>query len=120
MNPLREGLQRQRVPEPCIMVIFGASGDLAHRKLIPAIYSLAHEGSLPPYFALVGVAVSDFTSETFREDMKKAVQEFSRHRPVNQAVWDNLAANMHYIKGDFQKNETFQGLRELMDRIDRE
>ncbi len=118
MNPLREGLLRQRVSEPCAMVIFGASGDLAHRKLVPAIYSLAHEGSLPPYFALVAVAVSDFTTESFREDMKKAVQEFSRHKPINDAVWNNLAAGMHYIKGDFKENSTFQELKELLARID--
>jgi glucose-6-phosphate 1-dehydrogenase len=100
------------------MVIFGASGDLAHRKLVPAIYSLAHEGSLPPYFALVAVAVSDFTTESFREDMKKAVQEHSRHKPVNEAVWNNLAAGMHYIKGDFAQPETFQELKTVLDRMD--
>src|SRR5262245_52452356 len=74
INPRREGLQRQRVPEPCAMVIFGASGYLAHRKLVPAIYGLAHEGSLPPYFALVAVAVSEFTTESFRKDMRQAVE----------------------------------------------
>src|SRR4029077_19630281 len=101
MNPLREGLQRQRVPEPCIMVIFGASGDLAHRKLVPAIYSLAHEGCLPPYFSLVAVAVSDFTTESFREDMKQGVEDFGRHKPISQAVWNSLAQHIHYIQGDF-------------------
>ena len=120
MNPLREGLQRQRVPEPCAMVIFGASGDLAHRKLIPAIYSLAHEGCLPPFFALVAVAVSDFTTESFRDEMKKAVQEFGRHKPINDAVWETLAAGIHYIQGDFKENSTFQQLRELLERIDGE
>ena len=120
MNPLREGLQRQRVPEPCVMVIFGASGDLAHRKLIPAIYSLAHDGCLPPYFSLVAVAVSDFTTESFREEMKRAVQEHARHKPLNEAVWNSLAEGMHYIKGDFKQNDTFQRLNELLGRIDRE
>jgi len=120
MNPLREGLQRQRVPEPCAMVIFGASGDLAHRKLVPAIYSLAHEGCLPPYFALVCVAVSDFTTESFREDMKQAVEQFGRHKPISQAVWNSLAQNIHYIQGDFLDPDTFHRLRELLDRLDRE
>ena len=102
------------------MVIFGASGDLAHRKLVPAIYSLAHEGSLPPYFALVAVAVSDFTSESFREEMKHAVEEFGRHKPISQAVWNSLARNVHYIQGDFQQADTFNRLNELLERLDRD
>ena len=120
MNPLREGLQRQRVAEPCAMVIFGASGDLAHRKLIPAIYSLAHEGSLPPYFALVAVAVSDFTTESFREDMRAAVEQFGRHRPISQAVWNALAQNVHYVQGEFEQADTFRRIHELLERLDRE
>ena len=102
------------------MVIFGASGDLAHRKLIPAIYSLAHEGSLPPYFALVAVAVSEFTTESFREDMKQAVEQFGRHKPISQAVWNALAQNVHYIQGDFQQADTFRRLNALLERLDRE
>jgi len=102
------------------MVIFGASGDLAHRKLIPAIYSLAHEGSLPPYFALVAVAVSDFTTESFREDSKRAVELFGRHKPISQAVWNSLSKNVHYIQGDFQQADTFRRLNELLEGLDRE
>jgi glucose-6-phosphate 1-dehydrogenase len=119
MNPLREGLQRQRVPEPCALVIFGASGDLAHRKLIPAIYSLAHEGSLPPYFAVVAVAVSEFTTESFREDMKQAVEQYSRFKPISQAVWSALAQNLHYVRGDFEQPDTFRRLKEVLDGLDR-
>ena len=119
MNPLREGLQRQRVPEPCAMVIFGASGDLARRKLVPAIYGLAHEGSLPPYFALVAVAVSEFTTESFREDMRQAVEQYGRFKPISQAVWNALAQNIHYIQGDFEQAATFRRLAELLDSLDR-
>jgi glucose-6-phosphate 1-dehydrogenase len=119
MNPLREGLQRQRVPEPCAMVIFGASGDLAHRKLIPAIYGLAHEGSLPPYFAVAAVAVSEFTTESFREDMKQAVEQYGRFKPISQAVWSALVQNLHYVRGDFEQPDTFRRLKELLDGLDR-
>jgi len=119
MNPLREGLLRQRVPEPCAMVIFGASGDLAHRKLFPAIYSLAHEGCLPPYFALVAVAVSDFTTESFREDMQQAVEHFGRYKP-SPAVWNSLAQRIHYLAGDFEQADTFRRLNALLDSVDRE
>jgi glucose-6-phosphate 1-dehydrogenase len=120
MNPLREGLLRQRVPEPCSMVIFGASGDLAHRKLVPAIYCLAHEGLLPPYFTLIGVAFDDFTTESFRADMRAAVQRFARIKPINEAVWAALEAGMYYVKGDFKDPETYNKLKELLDNSDRE
>src|SRR5689334_5264415 len=119
MNPLQEGLQRQRVPEPCAMVIFGASGDLARRKLVPAIYGLAHEGSLPPYFALVAVAVSEFSTESFREDMRQAVEQYGRFKPISQAVWNALAQNIHYIQGNFEQAATFRRLTELLDCLDR-
>jgi glucose-6-phosphate 1-dehydrogenase len=120
MNPLREGLQRQRVAEPCAMVIFGASGDLAHRKLMPAIYSLAHEGSLPPWFALVAVAIDDFTTDAFRAEMQRAVEEFGRHKPISHAVWNALARNVHYVRGDFQQADTFRRVQALLDDLDRE
>lgn len=120
MNPLREGLLRQRVPQPCSMVIFGASGDLAHRKLIPAVYCLAHEGLLPPYFSLIGVAFDDYTTESFREDMKRAVQQFARVKPINEAVWNALAAGMHYVKGDFKDPNTYAQLKALLEKSDAE
>src|SRR5579862_755628 len=86
MNPLREGLWRQRVPEPCVLVISGATGDLAHRKLMPAIYSLAHEGLLPPHFSIIGASLPEMSDQAFRDDMKKAVVEFCRYKPINEAV----------------------------------
>jgi len=120
MNPLREGLLRQRVPEPCTLVIFGASGDLAHRKLLPAVYSLAHEGLLPPYFSVIGVAVTPHTPESFREDMKKAVNQFSRYRPINEVVWNALASRMYYVQGDFKDPETYKKLHALFQQSDLE
>jgi glucose-6-phosphate 1-dehydrogenase len=114
MNPLREGLPRQRVPEPCAMVIFGASGDLAHRKLMPALYSLAHEGLLPPYFSIVGVAFQEFTTASFRDEMKKAVMEFSRYKPINEAAWNALAEGIFYVHGDFAKDETYAELKKVL------
>ena len=118
MNPLREGLTRQRVPEPCAMVIFGASGDLAHRKLMPALYSLAHEGLLPPYFSIVGVAFQDYTTESFRAEMKKAVMEFSRFKPINEAAWNSLAEGIFYVHGDFSSDDTYVKLQEILSACD--
>jgi glucose-6-phosphate 1-dehydrogenase len=77
-NPLLEGLRLQRTPEPCALVIFGASGDLTRRKLFPALYSLALRRLLPQKFGVVGVARSEESDDEFRERMKHAVQEFGR------------------------------------------
>src|SRR4051794_16517878 len=76
-NPLVEGLERKPV-HPTTMVIFGASGDLAKRKLLPAIYNLAHEGALPEQFNLIGVSRGDQSDEEFREEARQAISEFSR------------------------------------------
>jgi glucose-6-phosphate 1-dehydrogenase len=119
MNPLREGLLRQRVPEPCSIVIFGASGDLMHRKLMPAIYSLMHEGLLPPYFSMIGVLRRDYTDEAFRKEMKEAVTKFCRY-PINETVWNALSEGIFVVKGDFSTPETFAKLKETLDKSDKE
>src|SRR5919202_1316651 len=92
-NPLLQGLRLRRKPEPCVLVIFGASGDLAQRKLMPALYSLAVRRLLPDNFAIVGAARSEETDEEFRERMKGAVQKHARDE-FNQEVWDELAGAM--------------------------
>src|SRR5207342_211686 len=89
-NPLLEGLDIRRAPDSCILVIFGASGDLTKRKLFPALYSLAYRGLLPEHFAVVGVSRSEETDEEFRERMKASVQEYSRD-PFRDDVWEPLA-----------------------------
>src|ERR671925_1414739 len=86
-NPLLEGLQLRRTPDPCALVIFGASGDLTKRKLFPALYSLALRNLLPEEFAVVGVARTETSDEDFRERMKSAVQEFGRDE-FRQETWD--------------------------------
>ncbi len=77
-NPLLEGLQIRRRPEPCVLVIFGASGDLTSRKLMPALYSLAFRRLLPDHFAVVGAARSQESDDEFRDRMKEAVQRHAR------------------------------------------
>ena len=102
-NPLLAGLPLRRRPEPCVLVIFGASGDLAQRKLMPAIYALAVRRLLPEHFAIVGAARGEDTDESFREKMKEAVQHHARDE-FRDAVWDELAAGMRYAtigEGDF-------------------
>ncbi len=90
----------ERELEPCSMVIFGASGDLARRMLIPALYNLALDRHLPARFAVTGFARTAWTDEQFRDEARQAVEQHSR-RPLDPAVWDSFAANLHYIPGDY-------------------
>ena len=99
-NPLLEGLGIARTPESCALVIFGASGDLTHKKLFPALYSLAFRQLLPRNFAVLGVARTEGTDDEFREDMKSAVQEHGRD-PFREDIWETLAEAMRYLDMDF-------------------
>jgi glucose-6-phosphate 1-dehydrogenase len=99
-NPLLEGLQLRRTPDPCALVIFGASGDLTRRKLFPALYSLALRRLLPERFGVVGVARSEESDDEFRDRMKHAVQEFGRDE-FKEDVWNWLAEGMRYVATDF-------------------
>jgi glucose-6-phosphate 1-dehydrogenase len=115
-NPLLEGLRLTRTPEPCAMVVFGASGDLTRRKIFPAIYALAIRRLLPEHFGVVGVARSEETTEQFVERMKEAVQEFGRDQ-FRQDVWDDLAAGLRYVGTDFAddggEDEVVEALNDL-------
>jgi glucose-6-phosphate 1-dehydrogenase len=99
-NPLLEGLKLRRTPDPCVFVVFGASGDLTRRKLIPALYSLAYRRLLPERFAVVGVARTEESDDEFRERMEAAVKAHARD-PFQQDVWDRLADGIRYVATDF-------------------
>jgi len=111
-NPLLEGLPMARRPEPCTMVIFGASGDLTKRKLFPALYSLAYRQLLPEKFGVLGVARTEGTDNEFRERMKAAVQEFGRD-DFREDVWQELADGMHYV---YDEDKLAAALRDLGER----
>ncbi len=119
-NPLAAGLHLERTPQPCTMVIYGATGDLTHRKLMPALYNLARERLLPSPFAVVAFARRDYTSESFRVEMRQAVDEFSRHKPIDDTIWDEFAKNLFYHRSEFTDPAGYQGLSDLLDRLDRE
>jgi glucose-6-phosphate 1-dehydrogenase len=95
-NPLLEGLRLRRTPEPCALVIFGASGDLTQRKLIPALYALAFRRLLPERFAVVGASRTELSTEEWREQMKEAVQKYARDE-FREDVWERLAEAMCYV-----------------------
>src|ERR1700746_681769 len=100
MNPLREGLSTRAVPQPCSIVIFGATGDLTHRKLIPALYNLAADGELPPAVAVVGVARREKTDEGFRKEVEEAVRKFSRQN-VRDDIWNTFGPKIYYHRTEF-------------------
>jgi glucose-6-phosphate 1-dehydrogenase len=118
-NPLLEGLQLRRTPDPCALVIFGASGDLTRRKLFPALYSLALRRLLPEKFAVVGVARSEETDDEFRERMKEGVQEFGRDE-LKEDVWNWLADGMRYVATDFADEDGENHLAAVLNDVDRE
>jgi glucose-6-phosphate 1-dehydrogenase len=118
-NPLRKGLRVEPAPEPCAVVIFGASGDLAHRKLVPALYNLALGAYLPAAFGIVGVAKSPYAHDEFARDMREAVGRFSRQKPVDPEIWQDFAAGMRYVAGSFDDPDTFARLRAQLEELDK-
>ena len=103
-NPLLEGLKLRRTPEPCALVIFGASGDLTSRKLFPALYSLAVRRLLPERFGVIGVARTEQTTRQWAAAMKAAVKEHGRD-DFDESVWSNLADGLRYVATDFADDE---------------
>ena len=118
-NPLLEGLRLRRTPEPCALVIFGASGDLTARKLFPALYSLAFRDLLPKGFGVIGVARTEMTGRKWIGAMKKAVQEHARDE-FRSAVWEELAAGMRYVASDFAAETMDDRLHEALAELDEE
>jgi glucose-6-phosphate 1-dehydrogenase len=119
-NPLREGITARSAAEPCVLVIFGATGDLTHRKLMPAIYNLAHEGQLPASFAIVGFARRPKTHDQFRTELRDAVAERSRFQPINPAVWEALAQGIFYHQSEFGDDHGYKKLDQLLKKLDGE
>lgn len=117
-NPLREGLAQERVPDPSILVIFGASGDLTHRKLLPALYSLAHDGLLPAGQTIVGFARPDYSDDAFRMSIREACDKFARRRPVQEAIWENFARGLFYVQGSFENVDDYRKLKHRLGELD--
>src|SRR5438105_784399 len=110
----------QRTAPPCAIVIFGASGDLTTRKLLPALYNLALGGLLSDRTVIVGFARHPQTDDEFRETIRKGIDEFSRTRPVRKEVWDALGPRIFYHQGSYDDPESFGRLHERLDQLDQE
>ncbi len=120
-NPLRDKRDKRlpRIAAPCAVVIFGVTGDLARKKVVPAIYDLANRGLLPPNFALVGFARRDWDDESFSKEVYQAVKEHSR-TPFRQAIWDRLADGCRFVEGTFDDDAVFAHLGEILEKLDAE
>src|SRR5246127_3146370 len=121
VNPLRDprGRRIPRVAGPCVLVMFGVTGDLARKKLMPALYDLANRGLLPPGFSLVGFARRDWEHEDFAQITYQAVKEHAR-TPFRETVWQQLAEGMRFVPGEFDDDAAFDKLAETVRELDRE
>ena len=118
-NPFLETLIQRHRAEPCTLVIFGATGDLTHRKLVPALYNIAVAGELPPQFQVVGFARREKTDEEFRAELQEANRKHSR-QGHNDQLWASFAATIRYHRSEFQDVEGYRELRAMLDRFDEE
>jgi glucose-6-phosphate 1-dehydrogenase len=116
-NPLRVGLRQERTPDPLIMVIFGASGDLTKRKLVPSLYALRKDNLLPPEITIVGVARRDWSHEYFREQMREGIEEFSDGLG-SEELWDEFSEGLFYCSGNMDQVESYQKLKVFLDELD--
>ncbi len=120
-NPLRDPRDRRipRVAEPSVLVMFGVTGDLARKKLLPAIYDLANRGLLPPGFSLVGFARRDWADQDFAKLTYDAVRQYARTK-FRDAVWEQVCEGVRFVPGDFSDDAAFDQLAETVENLDAE
>ncbi|MFO7171133.1 MAG: glucose-6-phosphate dehydrogenase [Chloroflexota bacterium] len=116
-NPLRAGLRMHRTPPPCAVVIFGATGDLTHRKLVPALYNLQRERLLPPGFSVVGFARRDWSDDYFRSSLLEDAREHSR-TGVDEGIWEGFAEGISYVRSSFDDPAGYKALAERLSELD--
>lgn len=119
-NPLRLPSDRRlnRIAGPSGLVIFGVTGDLSRKKLMPAVYDLANRGLLPPGFALVGFARRDWEDQDFEKVVHEAVEKYAR-TPFDEDVWTQLAQGIRFVQGEFDDPEAFTRLTHTIQELDR-
>lgn len=118
IHPLEEMGRSTRNIDPCTLVIFGATGDLTSRKLAPAIYNLGREGMLPANFACVGFARRDKSNEAFRDELKTAINSYSRVKPIEESFWKNFQEQIFYHKSEFDEDAGYEELAKLLKQLD--
>jgi glucose-6-phosphate 1-dehydrogenase len=118
INPLQESMVSSKIANPCILVIFGATGDLTARKLVPALYNLAREDQLPSHFACVGFARREKSHDLFRQEMYDALSKYSRSKPIQKDLWDAFSQQLFYHQSEFDHDEGYQALKHFLDELD--
>lgn len=118
-NPLREGQSSRRAPEPCTIVVLGATGDLTSRKLIPALYNLTRNGHMPSRFTIVGFARREKSDAEFRDDLFEDLKQHSRAVPNNREEANEFLNTVHYQQGNLDNEEDFRKLQERIDELEK-
>jgi glucose-6-phosphate 1-dehydrogenase len=120
-NPLRDKEDKRlpRIAGPCATVLFGVTGDLAHKKVVPAIYDLANRGLLSPTFSLVGFGRRDWDHDSFAKVIHDSVKQYCR-TPFRQAIWERLADGLRFVRGEFDDDAAFGRLAETLEKLDAE
>src|SRR5438105_3130119 len=117
-NPFQDPLRFERQAPPCVIVIFGANGDLTKRKLLPALYRLAYDRRLGAGFAIIGISRTSLSDEGFREKMRESVEQFSEDTKLDPAVWDDFARGLHYVAGDIADSKLYRDLGDKLAEIE--
>lgn len=117
-NPLRRGLPREKAVMPCVFVIFGGTGDLAHRKLLPALYHLYRGGLLPRKFAILSYASGDLTDDQYRESIRESIQNFAPSMSAEGSKWEGFAQLLHHCRRTSDVAESMQRLKKRLAEID--
>jgi glucose-6-phosphate 1-dehydrogenase len=113
-------LLKEPTVEPCAVVIFGVSGDLSKRKLIPALYNLTASGALPDKFSVVGITRGGATEEELKERFRESTSQFGRQKPLDPAVWNRFASAMSFVSGNIDDAAAYPALKEALSEIDRQ
>ncbi len=117
-NPLRAGMRLERTADPCAIVIFGATGDLTRRKLMPALLRLSQQRLIPAEFAVIGVSRQTLTDDEFRSMMREAVLAFGDNEEFDESSWSSFAKGLFYVSGVFDSEETYQALTRRLSEVE--
>jgi glucose-6-phosphate 1-dehydrogenase len=120
VNPLREGLRLERVPDPSTLVLFGATGDLAHRKVIPALYQLWRTNLLPHEFVILAIGRRPYTDDSLRTEFRASLEKYSRVLPLDEAAWRSFSSRIRYQRMDFDDGASYDELVTTLEAIDKE
>jgi len=120
LNPLRAGIRLGPTAEPCVVIIFGGTGDLTRRKLLPALFRLAQQRLIPAEFAILGTSRHPMTDEEYRSKMREALAEFSDEDGIDEAAWNSFAQGIFYVAGEFKDAESFNTIKSRLEEIDQQ